>query len=326
MPLQEETEIGKLVRPRIGWLPDPSAGRLLVAVLTGLLLAFGAWAKEDTASFRKPKDGSASEPQTIVSPSAGRTNLLNQKLRLVEAMLERAQQRYSGVASATSQLEIAGMLTELARTDLGSGDLESAEPSLNEALRLLSELSRSAHVVSEEKLKARYLSLLEGVEALREAFTGVVAEKGDEARSALDVKDNDSLIKEAKHQADIGHYEKAAELLEVAHERTAIALSKVRANETLEHRLVFEGPVDEYLYERDRYQSSAILVRLMLEERKPKAKALKQVEMHVATAAALDAEASRHASLGDYASAIRKQEAAGRELTNALRKIGVLLP
>ena len=326
MPLQEEAGIGKLVRPRIGWLPDPSAGRLLVAVLTGLLLAFGAWAKEDTASSRKPKDGSASEPQTIVSPSVGRTNLLNQKLRLVEAMLERAQQRYSGVASATSQLEIAGMLTDLARTDLGSGDLEGAEPSLNEALRLLSELSRSAHVVSEEKLKARYLSLLEGVEALREAFTEVVAEKGDEARSALDVKDNDSLIKEAKHQADIGHYEKAAELLEVAHERTAIALSKVRANETLEHRLVFEGPVDEYLYERDRYQSSAILVRLMLEERKPKAKALKQVEMHVATAAALDAEASRHASLGDYASAIRKQEAAGRELTNALRKIGVLLP
>ncbi len=326
MPLQEEAASRELAGPRIGWLADSSALRPPAAVLIALVLVVGAWAKEEPADFRKPAENAPSEPQTIVSPSTGRTNLLGQKLRLVEAMLERARQRYADVAWATSQLEIAGMLTDLARADLDSNDFEGAEPSLNEALRLLSELSRSGHVVSEEKLKARYLDLVEGVEALRQAFTEVVAEKGDEARSALNTEDNDRLINEAKRHAGTGHYEKAAELLEVAHERTAVALSKVRANETLEHRLVFEGPADEYRYERDRYQSGVILVRLMIEERKPSAKSLKQVEMHVDTAAALDAEASRHASAGDYATAIRKQEAAGRELTNALRKIGVLVP
>jgi tetratricopeptide (TPR) repeat protein len=252
--------------------------------------------------------------------------LLKQKLRLVEAMLERARQRYDGRGWATSQLEIAGMLTDLARTDLESKDTEGAEPSLNEALRLLSELSRSAHVVSEDELKARYQKSLREVEALRKAFAEVVAEKGEKARSALDTADNDRLIEKARYLAQTGHYDKAAELLETAHEHTAIALSKLRAKETLEHRLVFEGPADEYRYERDRYESSVMLVRLMIAERKPPPKALRQVERHVDLARALDGEASQHASLGDYETAIRKQEAAGRELNNALRKIGVFVP
>jgi hypothetical protein len=299
MSLQEEAESRELVRPGFGWLPDRVTGTLFLAGLFGVLVVYGLSGKEQSAV-------SASGSQTTASTSASKANLLRQKLRLVEAMLDRARKHFGGEGWATSQLEIAGMLTDLARTDLVSKDLDGAEPALDEALRLLSELSRSAHVVSEDVLKPRYQKSLEGAEAMRKAFAEVVKEKGGEARSALDTVENDRLIEEARQQAKFGHYDKAAELLEIAHERVTIALSKLRANETLEHRLVFEGPADEYRYERDRYQSSALLVRLMVAERNPEPNALRQVEKHVDTAIALDAEASHHASLGDYATAIRR--------------------
>jgi tetratricopeptide (TPR) repeat protein len=278
-------------------------------------------------SFDVTGQGATTSETPIESQNPdGQVRILRQKLRLVDSILDRAWKRYEDQASARSQLEIASMLADLGRKDLAAGDLDNAELSLDEALRLVGELARGSRNTTTSQLRERYDQLVEGVEALRVAFVEVVREKGKEALLALDPADIDRIIQDAANEAQGGRYEIANALLASAFEQTSIALARVRAHETLEHRLVFRTPEEEYGYERDSYRSSEMLLRMAIAEKKPQQKRMKQIHSHVDAASKLEAEAQRHASRGDFVAATQRQEAAVRELTRALREAGLFIP
>lgn len=257
----------------------------------------------------------------------GRGPLLGQKLRLVERLLESAGARHAGDAAARSALEGVGVLVASARADLASGALDEAEAALDEALRQVTAIARRTRAGSPSAQQSeKYLQLLEGVHGFRAAFAEVVAEKGEAAATTLDRERVGTLIDAAERAAREQRYAEGVERLAEAYQMLSLALTEIRANETLEHRLVFESPAHEYRYERERYKSHKLLIKLMVAERDPAPETLARVHGEVERAMALDERARALAGSGDYAAAIHSQEAAVDHLVKALQKVGLFVP
>lgn len=263
----------------------------------------------------------------IAAQAEARAPLLEQKLRLVERLLASAQTRHGGDTVAGSALEGVNVLVTGARDDLASGDLEEAETALDEALRQVAALSRGdRRTPAVPDARHRYRQLLVGVRAFRTAFADVVAEKGSAVADLLDAERVDALVADAERAAGGGRYDDGVRRLAEAYELLSLALSEARANETVEYRLVFESPAQEFRYEQERYKSHSLLIKLMVAERAPSAETLARIETEVAQASALDDRARQMAGSGDFSAAIRSQEAAVAHLTRALQLGGVFMP
>jgi hypothetical protein len=257
----------------------------------------------------------------------GRAPLLGQKLRLVERLLDSASERYAGDAVAGSALEGVGVLVTSARADLASGGLDEAETALDEALRQVTAVARRSRPESPRpQLQDRYRQLLDGVRGFSAAFAEVAAEKGEATAAALDDERLDTLIDGAERAAREQRYAEGVRQLAEAYQMLSLALIEVRANETLEHRLVFESPAQEFRYEQERYKSHELLIKLMVAEREPAAETLARIQGEVERAMALDDRARSLAGSGDYAAAIRSQEAAVDHLVEALQQGGLFVP
>jgi hypothetical protein len=266
-------------------------------------------------------------PAIAAGEAGGRAPLLGQKLRLVERLLESARARHAQDAGARGALEGVGVLVASARADLASGSLDEAETVLDEALRQVAAISRRARPAPpRSELQDRYRQLLVGVRAFRAAFAEVVAEKGEATATVLDGERLDALVDGAEQAAREQQYADGVRQLAEAYQMLSLALTEVRANETLEHRLVFESPAHEYRYEQERYKSHGLLIKLMVAEREPAADTLARIDGEVERAMALDDRARDLAGSGDYAAAIRSQEAAIDHLVRALQQGGLFVP
>ena len=266
-------------------------------------------------------------PLTAAPADDGRGPLVAQKLQLVERLLASARERHGREAGAGSALEGVGVMVATARADLASGELDEAESALDEALRQVTAISRRARAPRAlPDARGRYRQLLVAVRAFQSAFADVVAEKGPAAAGLLDGARVDGLVAAAERAAAEGRDADGVRRLEEAHDLLSRALSEARANETIEHRLVFEDPEQEFRYEQERYRSHELLVRLIVAEREPTAEALARIRTEVARAAALDGRAREMADGGDYVAAIRSQEAAVGHLARALQLGGLFVP
>jgi hypothetical protein len=263
-----------------------------------------------------------------VAATDERAPLLGQKLRLVERLLASASERHGAESDARSALEGVGVLVASARADLASGSLDEAETALDEALRQVSAIARGARAAASPRpqLQDRYRQLLEGVRGFRAAFAEVVAEKGEATAAVLDGRRLDALVDAAERAADEQRYAEGVRRLAEAYQMLSLALTEVRASETLEHRLVFASPAEEYRYEQERYKSHELLIKLMVAEREPAADTLARIHGEVERAMALDDRARTLAGSGDYAAAIRSQEAAVDHLVKALQQGGLFVP
>jgi hypothetical protein len=262
-----------------------------------------------------------------VAAADERAPLLGQKLRLVERLLDSASGRHGADSDARSALEGVGVLVASARADLASGALDEAETALDEALRQVTAVARRSRPESPRpQLQDRYRQLLEGVRGFRAAFAEVVVEKGEAAAAVLDGERLDALINGAERAAREQRYAEGVRQLAEAYQMLSLALTEVRTSETLEHRLVFASPAEEYRYEQDRYKSHELLIKLMVAEREPAADTLARVHGEVERAMALDDRARTLAGSGDYAAAIRSQEAAVAHLVKALQQGGLFVP
>jgi hypothetical protein len=256
-----------------------------------------------------------------------RVPLLEQKLRLVERLLESAHERHAQDAAARGALEGVGVMVASARGDLASGSVEEAEMALDEALRQVTAISRRARPgPARSHVRDRYRQLLVGVRAFRVAFAQVVAEKGAASAAVLDDARLDALVAGAEQAAREQRYAEGVEQLAEAYEMLSLALSEARANETLEHRLVFASPAEEYRYEQERYKSHELLIKLMVAQRAPAADTLARIHGEVEQAMALDDRARAMTGSGDYVAAIRIQEAAVAHLARALQLAGLFVP
>jgi hypothetical protein len=256
-----------------------------------------------------------------VAGQDARRNLLEQKARLVESLLERA-----GPAAPAQARE----LLARAREQMAAGATGEAEASLARALQVASAAAREGGKASADQasaaLRGRYEELLQGVQSFRKAFADVVSEKGSKAAAALDLKAVDRELDQAGSLADSGDYKKAVQILAGVYERTSVALTRVRANETLEYRKVFATRREEFDYEKERYKSHEMLVRVAVAEQQPAPSVLEQIQSDVHNSVALNRNAEEQAARGNYDAAIQIQEAATRHLVHALRRAGIFIP
>ena len=265
---------------------------------------------------------------TVTAGNAdSRVPLLEQKLHLVERLLESARERHGQGAAARGALEGVGVMVASARGDLASGSVEEAEMAIDEALRQVAAISRRARPgPADSEVRDKYRQLLVGVRAFRVAFAQVVAEKGAASATLLDDARLDALVAGAEQAAREQRYGEGVEQLAEAYEMLSLALSEARANETLEHRLVFDSPAQEYRYEQERYKSHQLLIKLMVAERTPAADTLARIHSEVEQATALEDRARAMTGSGDYVAAVRIQEEAIAHLARALQLTGLFVP
>lgn len=200
-----------------------------------------------------------------------RKRLIEQKLRLVESLVNSptAQNSPEGHEAEKSERQLNGRkLLDRVRAALAANQLDQAGEVLDEALRSASkasarpsnrpgELSTGAQQTSYENLSGQVASYRRGIEDL--------AKQGNsEARSV--VARIRGLQTDAGKLADTGKLDDANRKLAAAYKLAIEAISKLRAGQTVTLSLKFDTPLEEYDYERRRYQSSEILVNMMIGE------------------------------------------------------------
>ncbi len=263
-----------------------------------------------------------------VSKGQQEQQLLGQKIRLVEMLLARADKSAAATrpASGDTIMQIRGLL-EQARIASGNNEMAAATVSVNTALEQASALARaSKQSPSAAEQRSAYQERLAGVMAFRSAFADVVEEKGAVARSELDINAVDQAVTRAEREVSEGRYREANDILQLVYDQVSVALARVRANETLEHRLVFDTPQDEFRYEQERYRSHRMLYDMAMLERNPGPEARNYMEAELGRSRDLLQTAGTQSAAGHYRAAIKTQEAATRHLVNALRRAGLFLP
>jgi hypothetical protein len=163
------------------------------------------------------------------------------------------------------------------------------------------------------------------VDGLYEAFGVTVAASNAPVSTGVDTRAVEADLSRSAELAAHGRHADASRTLRKVYAPLVKALSALRANETVAHRLHFETPKDELDYELNRLRSNELLVRLMVQERKPASSVLTQVEADVAEAARFKAQSTAQAASSDFENALRSAEAANGHLVRALRRTGVYI-
>lgn len=171
--------------------------------------------------------------------------------------------------------------------------------------------------------ESRYETKREELEAFHDAYLTLVEERGQAAREVLDEESFAARVSRAKAMAAQGQYEDAYALADGAYHQLIIALKSLRDRETIEYRLEFASPEEEYAYEIRRFESQKMLLAMIVAERPPEAGSLSLIETLVAQADARSVAARDFAESGQYRQAIDQQEAAVGELNKAMRLAGV---
>lgn len=271
---------------------------------------------------------------TIAVPAtekAPRQVLLEQKMRLLEMLLRPRP----GEVSAATNAEVAAtrerrqQLHDLAQSALAEGRLADAERNLDEALartgRPATNAAAGQKPLQEVALEADIRNLEQQIASYRSTLVGLG--KGDGA-NALEARSLLARIDQAKVAAE---HLSAAHQRQAAHDRLREAyrflvegISRLQAGQTLVMRLKFDSPEDEFAYERRRFTSNEMLVRMMQDDKGGEAGPQRiLVETLTGEAQRLKDEAEILAGRGQHVGAVALMEQAAGVLTRALRALGV---
>lgn len=208
-------------------------------------------------------DGSASTDQ--------RKRLIEQKLRLVESLVNSpaAQNSLTGRELEASERKLNGRkMLDRVREALASNQLDQASAALDEALRSATKAStRPSNVMGEpgaEVQQSNYRNLAEQIASYLLGIENLAKQGSSEAKSVA-TRIN-VLQKDADKLASTGKLADANRKLADAYKLAIESISKLRAGQTVTLSLKFDTPIEEYDYERRRYQSSEILVNMMIGE------------------------------------------------------------
>jgi tetratricopeptide (TPR) repeat protein len=215
-----------------------------------------------------------------------------------------------------------------ARQLYDSGDAESAEAELGEAIRLLTEAARAANggATVSQKQTDDYGQRRESVEALAKAHDRIAVEKGLnemngelQARVSAELSASDALLQEGKGV-------EARAKLDETYESIKMSLEQLRGGDTLVRELHFETDEDEYLYELDRNDTHQMLVQVLFAEKMESSPMRATAETFINKAVALREDAESAAGQKKYEEAIELLEESTKELIRAIRSAGVYIP
>lgn len=257
-----------------------------------------------------------------------RRRLIEQKLRLVESLINSpaAQNSAYGRDAETPAHVLDGKrLVDRARAALVANQLDEAGSAVDEALRSAGKasarLSAQPGALSTSAQRATYTGLAEQVATYRSALDDMARQGNGEARSLV-ARIEASRV-EADRLAAGGRLGDANRKLGDAYRLAVEALSRLRAGQTVTMSLAFETPAEEYAYERKRFQSSEMLVAMMIDEGRAEGERRNLVDGFLREGRRLDAQAAERANLGDHRAAVTDMEKAATQMNRALQTMGV---
>ena len=241
---------------------------------------------------------------------------LERKLQLAEILL--------GKVGPEAAADLAPELAEL-RQAATTDPPESLVPRVDELIRRVSDAYRNRQgraEVMEQRYRDRYIARLAEVERYKEGFDALVGQRGSAAAIALDSVSFENRMHRAEDLASAGRYSAAYPVLDGAYHQLLNAIKHVRDRETVEYRLEFLVPKDEYDYEQRRYLSQRTLIELALQEGSMSEQQAREIDLLVSEAQKRHDQASALAAEERYQEALAEEESAVEVLTGALRRAG----
>lgn len=195
-------------------------------------------------------------------------------------------------------------------------------------MRLMSESSLLVPQESTgEAERARFLEMYEGVQGFeasyRRNYEQMVKNKGRSNVRAVDLKQIESVMSNARSLADDGKYNEAISMLGGAQNTLTTALTEMLAEQTIVHELVFATPRDEYEYELSRYLGYEALVPLAIQQRDPNEQTRNLIMPFIDRAREVKALSEPEAARGNYQEAILMLQGATSNIQRALQAMGV---
>lgn len=209
-----------------------------------------------------------------------------------------------------------------------SGDVESAQTELREAIQLMTAAVKAANadVAVTGKEASDYARRRESLQALATAHDRIANEKGEKGMNrvlqdkvAADLSAADSLLEQGKP-------DDARAALDAIYETIKASLESLRGGDTLVRELNFETPEDEYRYELDRNDTHRMLVQILLAEKLEGSPMRATAEKFIGNAEGLRSEAEKMAGTKQFERAIELLEQSTKELIRAIRSAGVYIP
>jgi len=209
-----------------------------------------------------------------------------------------------------------------------SGDVESAQSELREAIQLMTAAVQATNADAGVSSKEAndYSRRRESLQALATAHDRIASENGEKGMNrelqekvAADLVVADALLEQGK--AD-----DARAALDTIYEAIKLSLEGLRGGDTLVRELNFETKEDEYEYEIDRNDTHRMLVQVLLADKIENSPMRASAEKFISNAEALRTEAEGVAGDKQYEEAIELLERSTKELIRAIRSAGVYIP
>lgn len=254
--------------------------------------------------------------------------LVEQKLRLVETLLNAPAAKNAAVSGGEAQSLLDGSVTALAeaRAALAAGNIEAAAKRADEAFKSLAAISRrmsAGNALSESAQRKNFDDLREQVATYRASVAELVRDPKMGAAARQLLGQIDQAAAEAARLEGAGQLGDANKRLAETYKLAVVELSRLRAGQEVVMSLKFDTPADEYAYEQKRFKSNEIMVNMLIAEGKAEGERRTLVDGFVGAGRRLRQEAAENAGAGRYKEAVDLMEQATAQTLRALQAMGV---
>ncbi|MCK9285160.1 MAG: hypothetical protein M0P39_12870 [Rhodocyclaceae bacterium] len=264
----------------------------------------------------------------ITEGDEARQRLVEQKIRLVETLLNAPAAKKAAARGGEAQTLLEGALKALAesRTALAGGNTDGAAQAADAAFKSLSAVSRrlsAENALSESAQRKNFDGLREQVATYRASVAELVPDPklGPTAKTLL--AQIDLAVEEAARFGNAGQLGEANKKLAETYKLAVVELSRIRAGQEVVMSLKFDTPADEYAYELKRFKSNEIMAEMLITEGKADGDRRMRVDGFVGEGRKLMQEAAQHAQERRYKEAVGLTEQATAQLVRALQAMGV---
>lgn len=264
-----------------------------------------------------------------VADAEQKTRLLEQKLKLVEMLVNSPAAQATSVgkeAETPALIQRSQSLIKEARLALAGQRFDEATQALDEALRNVSKASNrmaGEGGMADSAQKKQFSDYQEQLAAYRLSVQDMAKDPRISSAARQLLGRLDGLTEDGQKLANAGRIGDANKKMGEAYKLAVEEISKLRAGHEVVMSLKFDSPLEEYVYEQKRYQSSEIMVSMMVSEGKAEGGRRKLVDGFLGEALRLKDEASKLANLNDHKAAVSSMEKAVTQLNRALQAMGV---
>lgn len=256
--------------------------------------------------------------------------LIEQKIRLIDMLVNSPAAKKAaagGDADSARLVEQGQQSYQAAKEALADNRLDDATRLLDAALKSASSASRKISSdgsgLSDSAQRKSLADMAQQVATYRASVVDLTRDIKVGAQAQQLLSRIDALASESQQLADGGRLGDANKKMAAAYQLTVQEISKLRAGQEVVMSLKFETPLEEYVYEQKRFDSTLTLVDMMIAEGRAEGQKRQLVDGFVAEGHKLKELAAAEASSQQHQAAVTLMEKASRQLNRALQFMGV---